>query len=136
MKMNANPCDPGAEDDVHPGGIRSWKIRLALLLTALLLLAGIIYGVSPDAASSACHGLDPMKVKFGLGIFGCIAFLWLTEALPLTITALLVPLLGCAFGMMNVKGSLEGFADPLIFLFFGGFAMAESLEDHSRPQRV
>jgi sodium-dependent dicarboxylate transporter 2/3/5 len=66
-------------------------------------------------------------VQIGLGFFACIAFLWLTEALPLTITALLVPVRGCAFGLMDVKASLAGFADPLIFLFLGGFAMAAAL---------
>ncbi|RYD19332.1 MAG: DASS family sodium-coupled anion symporter [Verrucomicrobiaceae bacterium] len=71
--------------------------------------------------------LDPAKVRIGLGIFTSIAFLWLTEALPLAITALLVPVLGCCFGLMDVKNSLAGFADPLIFLFLGGFAMAAAL---------
>lgn len=98
-----------------------------LFLTALLLLAGIGFGLSLDPSSAAMKELDPAKVRVGLGIFTCIAFLWLTEALPLAITALLVPLLGCCFGLLDVKNSLTGFADPLIFLFFGGFAMAAAL---------
>lgn len=99
----------------------------SLFLVALLLLGGIGFGLSLDPSSPAMEGLDPAKVRVGLGIFTCIAFLWLTEALPLAITALLVPLLGCGFGLMDVKTSLTGFADPLIFLFFGGFAMAAAL---------
>lgn len=98
-----------------------------LFLIALLLLTGIGFGLSLDPSSAAMKGLDPVKVRVGLGIFTCIAFLWLTEALPLAITALLVPVLGCCFGLMDVKNSLAGFADPLIFLFFGGFAMAAAL---------
>lgn len=125
--MNKDPLDAGAEDDVHPDGLVSWKIRLALLATAACLLGWLAFGITLDAGSAALHSLDPLKVRVGLGIFACIAFLWLSEALPLTITALLVPLLGCALGLMDVKASLAGFADPLIFLFFGGFAMAAAL---------
>ncbi|MES2659944.1 MAG: DASS family sodium-coupled anion symporter [Verrucomicrobiota bacterium] len=97
------------------------------ILAALLLLVGIGFGLSLDPAGTAMKELDPVKVRVGLGIFACIAFLWLTEALPLAVTALLVPVLGCAFGLMDVKASLAGFADPLIFLFLGGFAMAAAL---------
>jgi solute carrier family 13 (sodium-dependent dicarboxylate transporter), member 2/3/5 len=98
-----------------------------LLIGALLILLGAGFGLSLDPDAAAMKGLDPVKVRVGLGIFSCIAFLWLTEALPLAITALLVPVLGCVFGLMEVKSSLAGFADPLIFLFFGGFAMAAAL---------
>ncbi len=98
-----------------------------LLVVGIVLLAGISFGLTPDASGPAMKGLDSRGVQIGLGIFACIAFLWLTEALPLTITALLVPVLGCAFGLMDVKASLAGFADPLIFLFLGGFAMAAAL---------
>lgn len=91
-------------------------------------LLGVLCTAIPLApAGEALQGLDPAKVRLGLGIFACIALLWLTEALPLAITALLVPVLACGSGVMDVKGALSGFADPLIFLFFGGFAMAAAL---------
>ncbi len=104
-----------------------WRKSFGLFLVALLLLAGIGFGLKLDPQDSALKELDPVTVRIGLGIFACIGFLWLTEALPLAITALLVPVLACGFGLMNVKGSLAGFSDPLIFLFFGGFAMASAL---------
>ena len=119
--------DSESGDAVHPRGLDSWRKSLCLFVVALLLLGGIGFGLSLDPAGEAMKELDPVKVRVGLGIFACIAFLWLTEALPLAITALLVPVLACAFGLMDVKGSLAGFADPLIFLFFGGFAMASAL---------
>lgn len=111
------------ESETAASGRKSWL----LLGVALLLLGGIGFGLSLNPTSGALKDLDPLKVRVGLGIFACIAFLWLTEALPLAITALLVPVLACAFGLMDVKASLAGFADPLIFLFFGGFAMASAL---------
>lgn len=125
--MTDESQDAGSEDDTHPGGRAAGKAGWLLLVVAMALLAAISRGWSPDATGAALEGLDPLKVRVGLGIFACIAFLWLTEALPLTITALLVPVLACAFGLLEVKASLTGFADPLIFLFFGGFAMAAAL---------
>lgn len=125
MTTNQKAMEQG--DAVHPRGLKSWKESLGLFFVALLLLGGISFGLALDPASEALKELEPMKVRVGLGVFVCIAFLWLTEALPLAITALLVPVLACVFGLMDVKGSLVGFADPLIFLFFGGFAMASAL---------
>ncbi|MEP4809157.1 MAG: DASS family sodium-coupled anion symporter, partial [Luteolibacter sp.] len=77
--------------------------------------------------SAAMDGLDPRSVRLGLAFFACIACLWMTEALPLAITALLVPVLGAAMGLTDIKSSLVSFAHPLIFLFFGGFALAATL---------
>lgn len=56
-----------------------------------------------------------------------VAVLWLTEALHVTVTALLVPILGILLGLVKSKEALATFADPTIFLFFGGFALATAL---------
>ncbi|PJG83610.1 DASS family sodium-coupled anion symporter [Caviibacterium pharyngocola] len=69
---------------------------------------------------------DP-KANKGLALLVFIAVLWLTEALHVTITALLVPLLAIALGLVTTKSALAAFADPTIFLFFGGFALATAL---------
>jgi len=69
---------------------------------------------------------DP-KANKGLALLVFIAVLWLTEALHVTITALLVPLLAIGLGLVATKDALVAFADPTIFLFFGGFALATAL---------
>ena len=97
----------------------TWLVVAALLLIPLGSLLPV------DAGRHG--GLDPSKVRLGLGIFLCIGFLWVTEALPLAATALLVPVLGVLAGVMDMKSALTGFADPLIFLFFGGFALASAM---------
>ena len=83
------------------------------------------------AAAAACYLLpeDP-AVAAGLSLFVLIALLWLTEALPLTFTALLVPLVGTALGLTQLKSALAGFAHPIIGLFLGGFALAAALSVH------
>ena len=62
-----------------------------------------------------------------LALLVFIAILWLTEALHVTVTALLVPILGILLGLVKSKAALAAFADPTIFLFFGGFALATAL---------
>lgn len=69
---------------------------------------------------------DPQANK-GLALLAFIAVLWLTEALHVTITALLVPILAIGLGLVSSKEALATFADPTIFLFFGGFALATAL---------
>ncbi|WP_040977194.1 DASS family sodium-coupled anion symporter [Necropsobacter massiliensis] len=69
---------------------------------------------------------DP-KANKGLALLVFIAVLWLTEALHVTVTALLVPLLAIGLGLVATKDALVAFADPTIFLFFGGFALATAL---------
>lgn len=67
------------------------------------------------------------KENAGLALLAFIAVLWLSEALHVTITALLVPLLAIALNLVTTKQALVAFADPTIFLFFGGFALATAL---------
>lgn len=62
-----------------------------------------------------------------LALLVFIAILWLTEALHVTVTALLVPILGILLDLVKSKEALAAFADPTIFLFFGGFALATAL---------
>lgn len=56
-----------------------------------------------------------------------VGVLWLTEAIHVTITALCIPILAVGMGLMNTGDALKSFANPIIFLFFGGFALATAL---------
>ena len=69
-------------------------------------------------------------VRKGLAILSLAAILWITEAIPLSITALLIPVLGVLTGVVDVKTALSYFAHPLIFLFFGGFVLAITLSKY------
>jgi sodium-dependent dicarboxylate transporter 2/3/5 len=96
-------------------------------VACLLLLSGMVYFLPLPEGGSVMQGIDPSQLRLGLGLFICIAFLWMTEALPLSITALLVPVLAAVMGLSDMKTSLSSFANPLIFVFFGGFALASAL---------
>ncbi len=92
---------------------------------ALMLAIALFLPLTPEA--KALEGLDPRLVRLGLALFVGIAFLWMTEALPLAITALLVPVAAAVMGLAGVKDALASFAAPPIFLFLGGFALASAL---------
>lgn len=72
----------------------------------------------------------------GLALLSLVAILWLTEAIPITITALLVPFLAVFLGLESTKPALEAFANPTIFLFFGGFAIATALSSQKLDQYI
>jgi len=72
----------------------------------------------------------PEGQKAGLFILLTTAVLWIGEFIPLSITALLVPVLSSCLGVLNVKDSFSSFAHPIIFLFFGGFVLATALSKH------
>ncbi|EOR10098.1 DASS family sodium-coupled anion symporter [Acinetobacter genomosp. 15BJ] len=82
----------------------------------------------------------------GLSLLLFIAILWLTEAIHITITALLVPVLAVLIGMpsdsngelvpISTSKALSTFADPIIFLFFGGFALATALHIQKLDRKI
>ncbi len=67
-------------------------------------------------------------LRIGLGIFTLIALLWLTEAFHITIVALLVPLLTTISGVFEPAQAFGEFANPIVFLFLGGFALAAVMQ--------
>ena len=62
--------------------------------------------------------------------------LWVTEALPLAVTALLGAVLCVVAGVAPAKEVFRPFADPLIFLFIGSFLLAEAIRLHGLDRRL
>jgi sodium-dependent dicarboxylate transporter 2/3/5 len=71
------------------------------------------------------------QIQQGLAIFVAIAWLWITQALPISTTALLIPVLAMISGILPAKQAFSNFANPVIFLFMGGFALAAALQKYS-----
>ncbi|WP_418640428.1 SLC13 family permease [Sulfurimonas sp. ST-27] len=64
-------------------------------------------------------------------LIGCIAFfvtLWTNEGLPLGVVSLLPIVLFPAFGILDTKMTAINYANPIIYLFFGGFLLAIAVE--------
>jgi len=111
----------------QPGRSNRFK---ALSIGAALVAFALIYWLLP-VEDTATH--TAAQVRTGLAILTLAAILWLTEAIPLAITALLVPAIAVLTGVFSgdpaatVTKAFAGFAHPLIFLFLGGFGIAAAL---------
>ncbi len=101
-----------------PKNTREWLLnRNSLIVLADIALFFILMNTLPFEAN----------VVLGLSILSFIAVLWLTEALHVTVTAILVPILAVVFGVFETQAALNSFANSIIFLFLGGFALAAAM---------
>jgi sodium-dependent dicarboxylate transporter 2/3/5 len=89
----------------------------------------------PLLLGPAPPGISPAAWVTG-GVAVLMAIWWVTEALPLAITALLplalLPLLGAA----PLEHIAAAYANPLIFLFLGGFLLARAVEKSGLHRRL
>ena len=91
---------------------RGWLILAADLVLFFLLVRGLPFA--------------PVENR-GLALLACVAVLWLTEASSITVTSLMIPLFTIGLGVLDTRSAFQSFAEPAIFLFLGGFAMAAVL---------
>ena len=91
------------------------------------LLAGMMFVLLPESLA------DPARIL--ATILTWVVVMWITEPIPLPITALL----GCGLcvfaGLGNMKSVFSAFAHPIIFLFIGSFFISEALSVHGLDRR-
>ena len=95
---------------------------------------GIILGFLPNF-----FGLDESldsNSQIVLQMLLTMIFFWVTEALPLSITAL-IPILVSPFLIeFETKSIFSSYASPVVFLLLGGFIIANGFEKSSLHQRI
>ena len=69
-------------------------------------------------------------------ILAMMVVLWVTEALPLAVTALIGPVLAIVLQVAPARTAFAPFADPIIFLFIGSFMLAEAMFVHRLDRRI
>jgi sodium-dependent dicarboxylate transporter 2/3/5 len=100
------------------------RIGAVLAPIAFLALAALpMSGVSP-----AAHRLA--------AVLGAVVVLWVTEALPLAVTALLGAAACVVLRVAPAREVFAPFADPLMFLFIGAFILARAIFLHGLDRRV
>ena len=79
--------------------------------------------------------LEPAPHRLA-AVLAMMVVLWITEALPLAVTALLGPLLTILLRVAPARNVFAPFADPIIFLFIGSFMLAEAMFVHGLDRRI
>ncbi|RMG29157.1 MAG: SLC13/DASS family transporter [Gammaproteobacteria bacterium] len=105
----------------QPRGLR----RLARWLGPALGLAGLFVTLGDHPAAG------PM-----LGVAAWMALWWLTEAVPLAVTALLPVLTFPLAGIAGPRETAASYMSSIQFLFLGGFLLAQGLETSGLHRRI
>ncbi|NIC04844.1 SLC13 family permease [Billgrantia bachuensis] len=124
---------PHAETEGTPGeqgaGGRSarltWGLRAFGLLLALLVWIAMGYA----------DGL-PSDARWVATIATLMAVWWMTEAIPLSATALLPIVLIPMLTERTVNQATAPYASPIVFLFLGGFLIAIAMEKWNLHRRI
>lgn len=61
---------------------------------------------------------------------------WVAEAVPIPVTSFLPLILFPLLGLMKMRDAAAPYANPIIFLFLGGFMIALALEKHRLHERI
>jgi sodium-dependent dicarboxylate transporter 2/3/5 len=80
-------------------------------------------------------GLTPAAHRLA-AVLAAVVVLWITEALPLPVTALLGAALCVLLQVAPAKEVFAPFADPLMFLFIGAFILSRAIFLHGLDRRV
>ncbi|MBQ7540642.1 MAG: DASS family sodium-coupled anion symporter [Bacteroidaceae bacterium] len=85
----------------------------------------------------ACEfdGLSPEGHKL-LAIMTLVSLWWITEPIPIPVTSLIGPTLCVVCGVVGMKEAFAAFANPMIFLFMGGFIIAKAMMVNGLDKRI
>ncbi len=115
-----------SEQSVEPSGLKP-----GMLIAGGALFLAMIFSPAPAGLTETSWRVAALA--------GLMALWWLTEAMPLAITALLPLLVLPWFDKTLVANAVASYFHPLIFLFLGGFVVAKALEAwglHTRMARA
>lgn len=79
--------------------------------------------------------ISPVAYKV-LAVAAWVITWWVTDAISFSVTALLPLILFPLLGVMSAPKAAAPYANPIIFLFMGGFFIALALEKHRLHERI
>ncbi len=106
--------------------MKTWKFTgalIALTLFVIILLSPPPEGLSKAGWYTAATGL-------------LMAILWITEFIPIPATSLLPLVLFPLLNIATIKSASAPYANPLIFLFMGGFIIALAMQKWNLHRRI
>lgn len=119
-------------DEIHPPSttlesrFEFWRMRLGAILAPVVFAA--IFFANLEGLSPEAHRLA--------AIMGTVVVLWISEAIPMPVTALLGAAACVVLRVAEPKAVFSPFADQLMFLFIGSFIIARAIFLHGLDRRV
>lgn len=103
--------------------MRLFSLLLGPGIAAAMLLLGPVGGMSETAWRTAALGF-------------LMVVWWISEAVPIAATALLPLALLPILGILDIGDAAAPYANPVIYLFFGGFVLATAFERSGLHRRL
>lgn len=107
------------------GGMKS---RLGAIAAGLILFAIVIVLPPPPGLETAAWRVT--------AVAALMAVWWILEAVPVAVTALMPICLFPLLGIAPIRNTTSPYANPLIFLFMGGFMIALAVERWNLHRRI
>lgn len=111
--------------DLAERGFDRARRRVGLWLGPLVFVTVLLL---PSSLTPAAHRLA--------AVVALTMIFWITEAVPLPVTAIVGPSLAVLLGVARARDAYAPFADPVIFLFLGSFLIAAALQKHGLDRRI
>src|SRR5689334_23013625 len=112
--LDAPPASPPPPP---PSSVRTSSKAATAGVVAAACLAGVLLLLP------APEGLPPAGWR-ALAIFATCLLLWVTEAIPVAVTALLAVVLQPVFGVATPGAAFSGFMSPVFFFVLAMFVLA------------
>jgi solute carrier family 13 (sodium-dependent dicarboxylate transporter), member 2/3/5 len=107
---------------------RHFMHRRYLSMLVALLLSFLFYALNPFGVSGAANRV--------LAVATLMVVLWISEALPMAVVALLPLVLFPVLGVSPIDATASSYANPVIFLFMGGFMLGLAIEKWGLHRRI
>jgi len=133
------------------GSVIEFKVKLVWHNNTAIKITSSLLVITIENEKGFSVDIRPMKIEDDTYVFRyrplvksreaftilfLIAFLWFTETVPLSSSALLIPVLAVVFNILSPKTALAPFFHPVVALIIGGLLIGRALQKHQIDKRI